>query len=206
MTDCGCRNTEIDQDDNRKTLQIALCLNATMFIVGIVAGVVGQSSGLIADSLDMLADASAYAIALLATKRSDFFKIRAATSSGGILLILGFGVVLDAARRGLHGSSPRGGVMMAVATVSLLVNSTVLYLLAKEKDTHEVHIRATYIFTRADVVANIGVILSGVILIFTGFRYVDLIAGCAIGSYVIKEAVEILREARTVSQTRSSMR
>ena len=73
----------------RRTLRIALALNVTMFVVGIVAGIFGQSSGLIADALDMLADASAYAIALMAIERSGLFKARAADLSGTILLILG---------------------------------------------------------------------------------------------------------------------
>jgi Co/Zn/Cd efflux system component len=59
-----------------------------------------------------------------------------------------------------------------------------------------VHIRAAWIFTRADVVANLGVIVSGVLVAATGVRYPDLVVGAAIGVYVIKEAVEILREAR----------
>jgi len=63
----------------------ALALNATMFIVGVVAGLVGQTSSLIADALDMLADASAYAIALGAIGRSTRFKAGAATLSGSLL-------------------------------------------------------------------------------------------------------------------------
>lgn len=196
MSDCGCKTTETRTTEQRRTLCIALALNATMFVVGIVAGIVGQSSGLIADALDMLADASAYAIALAAIHRSIAFKTRAATLSGLILLILGLGVLLDAFRRAAFGSSPESLVMIAVAVVSLCVNSTVLYLLAREQDKKEVHLRATFIFTRADVVANIAVILSGIILWITHFRYVDLIVGIAIGIYVMREAWEILTDAK----------
>ena len=59
-----------------------------------------------------------------------------------------------------------------------------------------VHLSASWIFTRADVIANIGVILSGLIVALSGFRYVDLIAGAAIGLYVMKEALEILGAAK----------
>ncbi|MDE1938757.1 MAG: cation transporter, partial [Alphaproteobacteria bacterium] len=64
----------------------------------------------------------------------------------------------------------------------------------------EVHLRATYIFTRADVVANLAVILSGAILLATGYRYVDLAIGAAIGIYVIREALEILGEGREAAR------
>lgn len=203
MTDFG---DEAKKESQRRTLMIALGLNAAMFVVGTIAGVVGQSNSLIADALDMLADALAYAIALLAMERGDLFKARAATLSGALLLILGAGILIDGARRGIFGSSPQSNVMIAVATASLLVNATVLYLLARRRATkNEVHLRATYIFTRADVVANIAVILSGVIMLITKFRYLDLIVGAGIGLYIIREAFEILseaREAREVAERR----
>ena len=59
--------------------------------------------------------------------------------------------------------------------------------------------------TRADVVANLGVIVSGVLVAATGVRYPDLLVGAAIGIYVIKEAVEILREARE-AETRAAVK
>lgn len=85
--------------------------------------------------------------------------------------------------------------MIAVASIALVVNSTVLWMLNKQRG-QEVHIRATVIFTRVDVIANIAVIISGIIVITTGFRFVDLVVGAAIGAYIIKESLEILREAR----------
>ena len=54
----------------RRVLRIALALNAMMFIVGLVAGILGQSTSLMADALDMLADAFAYTIALTNGGRS----------------------------------------------------------------------------------------------------------------------------------------
>ena len=85
--------------------------------------------------------------------------------------------------------------MIAVALVALAVNAYVLRLLQTQR-SDEVHIRAAWIFTRADVVANAAVILSGVAVLSTGIIYFDLVVGAAIGLYVIKEAMEILREAR----------
>ena len=81
MTDCGCGPTATETASQRRTLWIALALNATMFVAEVVAGVLGHSTGLIADGLDMLADASAYAIALVAVGRSASFKANAATLS-----------------------------------------------------------------------------------------------------------------------------
>ena len=199
MGGCGCDASEAKTAAEQRVLRIALGLNATMFVVGLIAGLIAQSSGLIADSLDMLADAAAYAIALAAVRREALFKARAAGLSGTVLLLLGVAVLGDATRRGVLGSSPEGAIMIAVAAISLIVNATVLRMLGAVRQGG-VHLNATWIFTRVDVIANIGVILSGIAVSMTGVRYVDLVVGAAIGAYVIREAFEILHEAHEAAR------
>jgi Co/Zn/Cd efflux system component len=196
MSSCGCHSDDgVATEAQRRVLRIALALNSTMFVIGAVAGLLGQSSSLIADALDMLADAAAYAIALGAVGRTARFKASAATLSGSLLLLLGALVLLDVGRRAFFGSAPESLVMMGVAAASFVVNASVLRMLGRFRQG-EVHLRATWIFTRVDVIANIGVVLSGLLVLLTGSRFPDLVAGVAIGAYVVKEAIEILGEAR----------
>lgn len=203
MNSCDCgevgRSAEALTAEQRRVLRIALALNATMFVVELAGGVLGDSSGLVADSLDMLADASAYSIGLVAMGRGARFKVRAATLSGSLLLALGLGTVASACYKLIHGSDPESLVMVATSALALFVNATVLKLLAKHR-SGEVHLRATWIFTRADVVANLGVIMAGVFVLLVKSRVPDLLVGFAIGLYVMKEAVEILREAREAAE------
>jgi cation diffusion facilitator family transporter len=174
----------------RRALRLALGLNVTMFLVGSIAGWIAGSSALLADALDMLADAVAYGIALSAIGRSPLFKTRAAHASGLILAILGVSVIAETARRAVVGNTPEGAVMLAVATLSLIVNATVLRMLARYR-ADEVHLRASWIFTRADVVANIAVIIAAILVRWTRTSVPDLIVGFAIGVYVVREALEI---------------
>jgi cation diffusion facilitator family transporter len=203
MAECGCSPAQPESAAQRNTLKIALALNAAMFFVEVGAGIAGNSTGLIADGLDMLADASAYAVALLAIGRSSRFKANAATVSGLILLVLGCAVLVDVVRRAISGEPPEGLLMVVVAAIALAVNATVLRLLNKYR-RDEVHLRATWIFTRADVVANIAVILSGIAVLLTGYRSLDLVVGAGIGLYVIREAIEILGDARKAQATSSN--
>lgn len=194
MSECGC-HARATNEAERRILRLALGLNATMFVVGIAAGLIAQSMGLIADSLDMLADASAYGIALMAWTRSASFKASAAQLSGTLLLILGLCVLLGVAWRLVMGSHPEGLWMMGTAFVALVVNATVLRLL--ERFRHgEVHLRATWLFTRVDVIANLAVIVSGVLVFLLHSAVPDLLIGAAIACYVLKEALGILREAK----------
>jgi cation diffusion facilitator family transporter len=191
---CECSQATANTDAERATLRVALALNATMFVVGMIAGLWAQSSGLMADALDMLADASAYALALLAVTRGAAFKRNAARWSGSLLLILGLGILIDVIRRGFTGSEPLGPAMMAFSLASLAVNVTVLRMLGKFRNG-EVHLRATWIFTRVDVIANVGVFLSGLLVWLGDWWVADLLVALAIGAYVVKEAIEILQEA-----------
>jgi Co/Zn/Cd efflux system component len=55
--------------------------------------------------------------------------------------------------------------------------------------------RASWIFSRSDVLANLGVLLAGLLVWVTTSRWPDLIIGAAIAAVVIKGGLEILREA-----------
>lgn len=197
MGSCGCDIPDAKKVQ-RAVLWVALALNAAMFIIGGIAGLLARSSGLLADALDMLADASAYGIAIAAIARGAEFKRRAALLNGILLMALGAGVLLDVIRRALGTEEPITWIMAAVATLSLGVNSYVLYRLIPFRKG-EVHLRATWLFTRADVIASICVILSAGLVAATDHRLPDLLVGTGIGCYVMKEAWEILRSARRVS-------
>jgi cation diffusion facilitator family transporter len=204
MADCECEVEAARTSEQRRILRVALALNVTMFVVEGIAGLMAQSAGLLADALDMLSDASTYAVSLLAIGRAHAFKRRAALFSGVVLALLGAGILLETARRGFVGSEPDGGIMLAVAVLALGVNATVLRLLRRYRQG-EVHLRASWIFTRADVIANLGVIAAGLLVMATASRWPDLIIGAAIGIYVLKEATEIMREARSDADTHSTL-
>lgn len=192
---CECSHHTATSERERKTLRIALFLNGMMFIVGMSVGWWAQSTGLMADALDMLADASAYAIALLAVTRGTSFKVHAARWSGTILFLLGVGILAEVAWKWLHGSEPQGTIMMAFSLLSLMVNVTVLRMLAPFRQG-EVHLRATWIFTKVDVIANVGVFVTGALVYFLNLSWADAAIGLLIGAYVVKESIEILQAAK----------
>ena len=63
MSGCGCE-VEIKNQEQSCVLILLLAINGVMFVAEIIAGIIGDSTALIADSLDMLADATVYAILL----------------------------------------------------------------------------------------------------------------------------------------------
>jgi cation diffusion facilitator family transporter len=193
MSNCDCR-VPANTTQERRVLWIAFALNATMVGLDTVVGLLAHSTGLLADALDMASDAGVYGAALVAMGRGADFKARVAKFSGAVLLILGISLLLEVIRRVFSGSQPAALPIVGVAIISLGVNIYVLRSL-RPFQSGEVHLRAAWIFTRADVIASFGVVVSAGLVALTGSRIPDLLVGAAIGLYVIKEAIDILRDA-----------
>ena len=198
MSDCGCELEEAAELE-RRTLWTLLPINGVMFIAELVAGWWGESTGLLADSLDMLADASVYGIALYAVGRSHRLQANAATASGALQIALGLGVLVEVVRRFLYGSDPVSMLMMAVGAIALVANVSCLILIAKHREGG-VHMRASWIFSTNDVIANLGVIISGGLVLYLDSRLPDLIIGALISAVVLRGGVQILREAKEARQ------
>jgi cation diffusion facilitator family transporter len=195
MSGCGCGEIEIKNRAESKVLWQLLAINAVMFLLEFVIGWLAQSTGLIADSLDMLADAGVYGIGLYAVGRTLRAKTHAASISGVLQLALAMLVVADVLRRYVVGSEPFGVLMMGVSLIALVANLACLALLARHRNG-EVHMRASWIFSTNDVLANLGVIIAGALVYATGSRTPDLLIGLIIALLVARGGVMILREAR----------
>lgn len=111
MSGCEC-DIEINNKEQSRVLIILLAINAVMFVVEITLGILSESTALIADSLDMLADATVYGIGLYAVGRALSAKIRAAHLSGVFQVILGALVFIDVLRRFVWGSEPESLMMI----------------------------------------------------------------------------------------------
>jgi cation diffusion facilitator family transporter len=200
MSGCGCGSDQLSGNDQaeRKVLIILLVINAVMFLIELVAGLLAESTGLLADSLDMLADAMVYGVALYAVGRSLAVKRHAALFSGIAQITLAIGVALDVLRRAYFGSEPVSDLMMAVGALALVANLTCLALLAQHRDG-EVHMRASWIFSVNDVLANLGVIVAGGLVWWLGARWPDLLIGSVIAVLVLRGGITIVKEARQVA-------
>jgi Co/Zn/Cd efflux system component len=189
------RESELEEAASleRRTLLALLAINGAMFVAEALAGWWAESTGLLADSLDMLADAAVYGIALYAVGRVAR-QARAASVSGILQVALGLGVLVEVVRRLVQGSEPASGAMIAVGALALLANLLCLALIAEHREGG-VHMRASWIFSLNDVIANVGVMVSGGLVLLLGSRLPDLAIGAVIVVVVIRGGLQILAEA-----------
>jgi cation diffusion facilitator family transporter len=188
---CDCRREGVEIQ--RHVFVLLLAINATMFWLEIVSGILANSTALMADSLDMLADAAIYGIALYAVGEPNSAKRAAALTSGIFQGVLGLLLVAEVIRRFLYGSEPASLVMIAVGAAALAANISCLWLLRKQREG-EVHVRASWIFTRTDALANLGTIFGGGLVLATRSALPDLIVGAAIALVVLYGSFEIVRD------------
>ncbi|HFZ1457798.1 TPA: cation transporter, partial [Pseudomonas aeruginosa] len=177
--------------DESRVLKALLGINALMFVAELVLGVIAESTGLIADSLDMFADAAVYGLAFYAAGRSKGLQLKAAHLSGFLQIALALGVLLEVVRRFIFGSEPESLLMMGVGLVALVANVGCLLLISKHRNGGA-HMRASWIFSANDVLANLGVIVAGLLVMLTGSPYPDLAIGFAVGLLVLNGGRRIL--------------
>lgn len=152
--------------------------------------------GLLADSLDMLADSLVYGIALLAVGTTAARKKLTARAAGCLQLVSAISGFVEVLRRffGWEGM-PDFKVMISVSLLVLAGNALCLYLLQKSR-SREVYMQASMIFTSNDVIVNLGVIAAGILTLLTHSACPDLIIGLIVFGLVARGAGKILHLAK----------
>jgi Co/Zn/Cd efflux system component len=167
-------------EQQRKLLIIVLLINAGLFVLELTTGFLAHSMGLVADSLDMLADAIVYGMSLYAVGKALSQKKQIARISGYFQLFLAVFGVFEVLRRFVGaGDEPDFSLMIIISLIAFAGNVASLLVLRRAQ-SQDVHMKASWIFTTNDVMVNIGVIVAGVLVFLTGSKIPDLVVGAAI--------------------------
>ena len=193
----GGKSAETERQ--KRTLLIVFALNLLLFISLGIAGLVADSSALIANAVDNLSDTIVYAISWLAVGGSGQLKRGAARLSGVMLVVFAIGVLVDALRRPFFGPEPVGVTMMAMATFAAVVNLICLWLL-KPLKTDDVNLRAAQTFSVNDFFSNGGILIAGALVMWTGSWIPDVVVGLVVAAVAVFGGFEILRDAKRESE------
>ncbi len=179
---------------HRNVLWAVLLINLGMFFVEAIAGFLSGSTSVLADSLDMLGDASIYGGSIYILNRSARAKNSMALAKGILMGVLGLGVIIDAIRRFFEVELPHSDVMTVVGAMALAANLTCALLLLKHRGD-DMNMRSTWLCSRNDVLASTGVIVAGLAVSYWNSRWPDLVIGGAIALLVLHSSWSILRDA-----------
>lgn len=181
-----------DEDIQRSILIKVLIINFSLFVAEALYGFLSGSMGLLADSLDMLADAFVYGLSLYAIGHAASAKKRVAGISGYIQLSLALIGAFEVIRRFITPSEAPEYVTMIIVSLFALTGNWASLVLLKKAKSQEAHIKASMIFTSNDIIINMGVIAAAVIVYLSGSQIPDLVIGGVVFGIVLRGAFRII--------------
>jgi cation diffusion facilitator family transporter len=193
MKDCCNIHGDVPERQ-RRTLQIVLWINAAMFIAEFAAGLVGHSTALLADSVDMLGDAIVYGFSLYVISRGPVWQARAALLKGIIMAIFGVGVLTEAVVKMVRGAMPSAELMGGIGLAALAANSACLMLLWRHR-AEDINMRSAWLCSRNDVVVNVGVLVAAGGVVAMTSPWPDIVIGLIIAGMFGSSALGIIRTA-----------
>ena len=191
---------------DRRRLALALMLIAGFMVVEVVAGLLADSLALLADAGHMLTDAGSLALALAAawlaatpaTPQRSFglrrAEILAALANGVALVAIAIWICVEALSRFRDPPEPLGGWMLAVGLLGLVVNLGAAGVMAGGRGG-SMNLQAAYRHVLADLAGSVGVVVAGVLVLTTGWRYADPAVALAIAGLVLASAWAVLRDS-----------
>jgi Co/Zn/Cd efflux system component len=194
MSHSCCATGEAQIARRRRVLWLVLGINAVMFFVELGAGLFAGSVALQADSLDMLGDALVYGFSLAVVAGSLRSRARAAQLKGTIMLIFGLGVLVQVILKVLRGVPPDPVIVSGTGAAALLANLACVGLLFQHRAA-DINMRSTWVCSRNDILANLGVIVSaGAVGAFSSI-WPDIIVSVGIVTLFLWSAAQVLQEA-----------
>lgn len=195
---------------HRWRLAVTFGLTATFFVVELVAGLVSRSLALVSDAGHMAADVVTLGAALVATRlatlpdetgRRTYGRYRAEVFASGLAVLMMLGVavyiVVEAVRRFGQPVDPTSGVMLLVGLIGLAINAVGIVLL-RGGASESLNVKGAYLEVMADAIGSVGVIVAGLLVLYTRQAFWDTVVALAIALFVAVRALMLGREVIAV--------
>jgi len=183
--------------DFAKVVKIALLLNFLMFFLEFLFGIYANSMALITDSFDFLGDSLNYIIAIYVLKKSSKFQSYSAIIKSLSMLFFGLFVSFLAIQKALSQEIyiPSSFLMVLIASIALLVNISVSFLLFKFRNGNS-NQKSVWLCSRNDAINNIMVIVAGLFVYRYSSIWPDIIAASIMAILAISSSISIFKSAK----------
>jgi cobalt-zinc-cadmium efflux system protein len=192
-----------------RRLKVTLAIVLVIMVAEVVGGIFSGSLALLGDAGHMLVDALALGLSLFAmkvarqpataTKTFGYhrFEILAALANGTILVLVSAYIFYQAYQRFLEPPVVKTPLMLTIAVIGLFANLGGVLLLNKASH-RSLNIKAAFWHIMGDTISSVGVIIAGVVILFTGWYIADAIVAVVIGIIILWGAVRIVGESADV--------
>ena len=189
---------------------VAVALNLAFVIVEVVAGILGNSIGLLSDAGHNLSDVFSLILAMIAlklasshaTKRFTYGHRKASvliSLLNAIILLVAVGaIIVESVEKFFTPAEVNGTLIIWTATVGIVINGVTAWVLSRQNQ-HDINTRGAFLHMLADTLVSVGVVVSGIIINYTGWTIVDPIIGIVIAIVILISTWSLLSESLRMS-------
>ena len=189
---------------------VAVALNLTFVVVEAIAGFVGNSLGLLSDAGHNLSDVFSLLLAMIALKLSTSAATKRFTYGhrkasilisllNAIILLVAVGaIIVESIGKFFHPSEVNGSLITWTAAVGIVINGATAYALSRQQK-HDINTRGAFLHMLADTLVSVGVVVSGIIITYTGWTVVDPIIGLVIAVVILVSTWDLLADSLRMS-------
>jgi cobalt-zinc-cadmium efflux system protein len=189
-----------------RAFYIGIGLNLVFTVVEFAAGIIYDSLALLSDAVHNLSDVGSLIIALIAyrlskvapTKRFTFgfgkTTILASLVNAIILLIVTGGIIREAIIRFSDPRPAEGVVIIVVAGIGIIINTLTAALFFRDKAS-DLNMKGAFLHMAIDAVVSLGVVISGIVILYSGWILIDPIISMVIAIVIIVSTWGLFRES-----------
>lgn len=189
---------------------VAVALNLAFVIVEAVAGFVGNSLGLLSDAGHNLSDVFSLLLAMIALKLASSHATKRFTYGhrkssvlisllNAIILLVAVGAIMvESIEKFFNPSEVSGDLIIWTAAVGIVINGVTAWALSRQQQ-HDINTRGAFLHMLADTLVSVGVVVSGIVIKYTGWTVVDPIIGLVIAVVILVSTWSLLAESLRMS-------
>ncbi|MBO4603542.1 MAG: cation transporter, partial [Salinivirgaceae bacterium] len=189
-----------------KAFVVGIMLNVLFVVAEAIAGWVSNSMGLLADAGHNLSDVASLLLALIAfrmakRKASHHYTygykkstVLVSLLNAIILMVAVVFIVYESVEQLLNPEPVGGKVIVITAAIGVVINGLTAYLFIDKKDS-DLNVKGAYLHMAADALVSVGVVVSGVVIYFTGWYFIDAIIGLTVAVIIIISTWDLLKDS-----------
>ncbi|MEG1555820.1 MAG: cation diffusion facilitator family transporter [Bacteroidales bacterium] len=190
----------------QKAFIVGIVLNSIFVITEFIAGIWSGSMGLLSDAGHNLGDVFSLILAMIAFRLAKVqatkkytYGLRKSTILvslvNAIILLITVGIIIAESIDKLRNPQPvQGMVIMIVAGIGVLINAVTAWLFMKDKE-HDLNIKGAFLHLAADALVSVGVVISGIVILYTDFYWIDSVIGLIIACIIVYSTWNLLRSS-----------
>ena len=176
----------------RKALIIAFLINLIMVALDLTYGLMMNSASLLSDAANNSGDVFILGSSIIVLSSTTAVKNKLALLKGIIMTVFGLWAFYHV-YLGLIGESQlSGGIISFVGVISLIGNTSVALIMYRHQHK-DINFKSAFICCRNDAIASAGIIIAGLLVIFSGSFWPDIIVGAIIAVIVCNGGIKIIR-------------